>query len=200
MVYNYFRYYDPSTGRYVTSDPIGLKGGLNTYGYVFGNPNKHVDPRGLDVRFICRPLEGFGASGPNHCYVFVTCKKKGWSKVLSLFGNAQQPLFPGIPGYGYKHSYDINSPHYPNDPNWGRDHPLFEGNTYDETVQPNQCYEDSCGYEQEVVDRFNKYPSGNLPYGIFGPNSNSFAHYLIGNNLPSNAPDGWSAPGINHWY
>ncbi|MDD0843385.1 RHS repeat-associated core domain-containing protein [Pseudomonas sp. Gutcm_11s] len=45
--YNYFRDYDPQTGRYVESDPIGLAGGLNTFGYVDANPLLYVDSLGL---------------------------------------------------------------------------------------------------------------------------------------------------------
>jgi RHS repeat-associated protein len=47
--YNYFRDYEPTTGRYLQSDPIGLAGGLNTYGYALNNPLRNTDRRGLSV-------------------------------------------------------------------------------------------------------------------------------------------------------
>jgi RHS repeat-associated protein len=45
--YNYFRDYDPSIGRYGRSDPIGIRGGLNTYAYVSNDSLRDVDLFGL---------------------------------------------------------------------------------------------------------------------------------------------------------
>lgn len=59
--YNYHRSYDPATGRYIESDPIGLMGGLNTYGYAMANPLGLVDPYGLEPAIFSADFwSGFG--------------------------------------------------------------------------------------------------------------------------------------------
>ena len=67
--YNWHRYYDPFTGRYISADPIGLDGGNNLYLYADANPINNIDPEGLTWKHK-RPgreyediLEGGGARG-----------------------------------------------------------------------------------------------------------------------------------------
>jgi RHS repeat-associated protein len=43
------RYYDPATGQFTQSDPIGIAGGLNSYGFAAGDPVSYSDPYGLSA-------------------------------------------------------------------------------------------------------------------------------------------------------
>jgi RHS repeat-associated protein len=45
------RYYDPATGQFTQPDPIGIAGGLNSYGFAAGDPVSYSDPYGLKVEF-----------------------------------------------------------------------------------------------------------------------------------------------------
>jgi RHS repeat-associated protein len=55
--YNWHRYYDPKTGRYLTNDPIGLVAGLNTYAYVDNNPLRWIDPSGFAKSSVDAAIE-----------------------------------------------------------------------------------------------------------------------------------------------
>ncbi|MBW1677776.1 MAG: RHS domain-containing protein, partial [Deltaproteobacteria bacterium] len=60
--YNYHRYYDPRTGRYLTPDPIGLAGGINLFVYAESNPINMIDQLGLKV-YVTLTMSGGGSLG-----------------------------------------------------------------------------------------------------------------------------------------
>jgi RHS repeat-associated protein len=59
--YNWHRDYDASVGRYVSSDPMGLEGGINTYSYVGSVPTMAVDSKGLQAAQAAQLLIRYGA-------------------------------------------------------------------------------------------------------------------------------------------
>ncbi len=97
--YNYFRYYEPETGRYISPDPIGLAGGLNVYGYVLQNPLSYTDPDGLvapdaliDLVLIAYDLASLAYNKLKDCDTSLD--------EASLAANVTGLLIPGATGLG----------------------------------------------------------------------------------------------------
>ncbi|MCP4669897.1 MAG: hypothetical protein GY857_01205 [Desulfobacula sp.] len=69
--YNYHRYYDPDTGRYLTPDPIGLAGGINPFVYTVNNPINSIDPWGLfSLNDAINSLRENKVKGENGIYMY----------------------------------------------------------------------------------------------------------------------------------
>jgi RHS repeat-associated protein len=65
LSYNYFRDYEAGTGRYVESDPIGLDGGISTFGYVDADPITEFDRLGLAKNKIDPSRQRWAACSAN---------------------------------------------------------------------------------------------------------------------------------------
>ena len=115
--YNWNRFYDPDTGRYVTADPLGLDGGMNLYAYVGGDPVNGIDPFGLYCKIEWREEGVFVIDS------WIEEKKIGYDdavvKMLLYYGS--KALFrtykiktPPIPDNAIKFKYQMQFSWYQN--------------------------------------------------------------------------------------
>lgn len=147
------RYYHPQWQRFISSDPIGLEGGLNTYSYVFNRPTVLTDPFGLDAYMCKKPLDAFGGtgtrSGPdvpgNPAYHQYICVKNGKATICGGQDNTNWPS-PWGPGK-------------PSDPK-------------NDKFDPQRCEKkDDRSCMDECLTRAIQSPD-RPPYGLFGPGTN----------------------------
>lgn len=160
--YNYFRDYEPGTGRYVESDPMGLNGGISTFAYVGSNPMLNFDPKGLMTTVRC----GEVMSGGYHCAVVAECPKTG-EKVRFEIGGGGNGTWQRL--FGGKIPPKSAMPASPEPSNGEREYHA-DCSTGD----------GSCGSCRQL-ECFKKMQEQNNPppYYALWQNSNTYAHHLL---------------------
>ncbi|RRD55670.1 RHS repeat-associated core domain-containing protein, partial [Comamonadaceae bacterium OH2545_COT-014] len=172
--YNFHRDYKPNLGRYVQSDPIGLKGGVNWFVYVHGRPLFFADYYGLKAQVCC--IRIFGPA--HHCFINEQ-KDEPDEPCQECVSQTRTLELQGPPPFGI--STNRNGQKKINDP--------FN--------QPSRSvcgpWAASCELSDCLTREYTNYSDPSEYNGPFGPNSNTFAYTLAsrcGISPPANQP--WS--------
>jgi RHS repeat-associated protein len=185
LYYNYFRTYDPDTGRYITSDPIGLSGGINTYAYAGGNPLKYIDAYGLDYGFSVNPN---AAGGNGHTTLHYQNTSGQWysydqgARGLPSSGGANIGFLMGLDAPAGVTIMPIESP-------------PANANLYDSTV-----LQDALIY-QSALNSMNAHNSGKIDYNLYNNNCTDAAVDVVNDaGINSNIPNPAFTVRPNSWF
>jgi RHS repeat-associated protein len=106
LSYNMARDFDPSFGRFVESDPIGLSAGTNTYAYVGDNPVNMIDPDGMSAcpptaaQFINRMCHAAKDAGGKNCPCKVMLIQSGFESGWGTGPTVADNNYFGLHGVG----------------------------------------------------------------------------------------------------
>jgi RHS repeat-associated protein len=189
-LYNYFRDYDATTGRYIQSDPIGLAAGVNTYTYTLNNPVTFSDQFGTNVTMTCRPLRNVGISSARHCGVIVW----HWSKDCPPKKIIDRQF--STPGWSTGPTSNTHDPTYIADQN-SFNNPGGVNTNYEIPVPESMT---SNQFDAAVIGSGDSFHN---PYYLpWGPNSNTAAAGIIIDaggtvpNVPGAFGEFWTPPPV----
>ncbi len=177
--YNMARDYEPRTGRYVESDPIGLNGGISTYGYVGGSPLLLVDPLGLKARVCCRKIPWLPAA---HCFI-----EEDYDDI--------DEDFCGPPCESKKRTIGLQGPPPFGDSSNGGGQTFTDHGFDDPNKSKCGSWTTDCQLSNCLDRELAAYKNPSRYSGPGGPNSNTFAYTLMNQCGLTPPARGWPKPG-----